>query len=692
MKFIQTFNISPDLIQNSEQCILTSVELYFKTKPAANNPNCTVFICEVVDNVPVVSSVIRNSISKLESNRINVSSNSLDSTRFAFTSPVILKANRTYGIVVDMESDGFGLWENVQGKRLMTSAGTVSGVSSSGATLNNSNLFRVGTSNVNEITSLSDRHLKFKLNVARFDLAANQRTVSLAQKNYEFLKIRNIQGSFIGGETVFVNDSNQAGTISISRGSKIVTGVGTNFIATTADRNIILSNSTVLRISRVISPTSLELELFPEADYSGTFKITPTAGVYVFDRVSKDLILEDSTASDSSFRFLEGNTLVGSRSGATCIIETIEKKSVDMFTPRLKINNPAYSSISAQYRFVNENEVLHPNYSNLDNNVLNQVRDYDAYIMSRSLEVMKPLNTLEYGESKKSGAIKVNMSHTSGDRYSFTAPVIDSTTLDVFVVENQISSTTLESRTRNGVDYDYDTEVSKYGNSKTKYISKKITLAPQSIAEDLKVFLTAYNPPGTQISVYARLQNPLDKEPFDDKSWTKLDLVQSPGLSSEFDSNDLREYEYGIPSSPEHISGLLDTVLFTTANNSAVVQTSSNISGIVNAGDAIKIYNPINEKDEFEVFSVQSANSSSITLNKKVINNPNITGVVFGRLVKYTNNAFINPSNDYITRYFSGDGVEFDGFSSMQIKIVLTSNSSYLVPKVDSVQAVGVSA
>jgi hypothetical protein len=36
--------------------------------------------------------------------------------------------------------------------------------------------------------------------------------------------------------------------------------------------------------------------------------------------------------------------------------------------------------------------------------------------------------------------------------------------------------------------------------------------------------------------------------------------------------------------------------------------------------------------------------------------------------------------------------VEFDTFNTFQLKIVMLSNNSYLVPKVDDVRAIGVSA
>ena len=60
--------------------------------------------------------------------------------------------------------------------------------------------------------------------------------------------------------------------------------------------------------------------------------------------------------------------------------------------------------------------------------------------------------------------------------------------------------------------------------------------------------------------------------------------------------------------------------------------------------------------------------------------------------LKYKNTAWNNLSNDNIIRYINSDMIEFDTFSSMQIKVVLLSNNSNVVPKVDQLQVIGVSA
>lgn len=58
----------------------------------------------------------------------------------------------------------------------------------------------------------------------------------------------------------------------------------------------------------------------------------------------------------------------------------------------------------------------------------------------------------------------------------------------------------------------------------------------------------------------------------------------------------------------------------------------------------------------------------------------------------FPHQAFNNKANDNVVRYYNTSMVEYDTFNTFQLKIVMLSNSSYLVPKVDDVRAIGVSS
>jgi hypothetical protein len=92
-----------------------------------------------------------------------------------------------------------------------------------------------------------------------------------------------------------------------------------------------------------------------------------------------------------------------------------------------------------------------------------------------------------------------------------------------------------------------------------------------------------------------------------------------------------------------------------------------------------------------EVFKVLSVNSTSIGLNKLVtnINIPTNPGL---DTLKYKTIAFNNIANDNVVRYYTtSTNQEIDNFNTMQIKIVMLSNSTYLIPKVEQLSVLGVS-
>ena len=55
-----------------------------------------------------------------------------------------------------------------------------------------------------------------------------------------------------------------------------------------------------------------------------------------------------------------------------------------------------------------------------------------------------------------------------------------------------------------------------------------------------------------------------------------------------------------------------------------------------------------------------------------------------------TPTAFLNTDNSSIARYYTEDGSYFDGYNTFAIKIVLTSTTSYIVPRVADMRAIAV--
>lgn len=64
------------------------------------------------------------------------------------------------------------------------------------------------------------------------------------------------------------------------------------------------------------------------------------------------------------------------------------------------------------------------------------------------------------------------------------------------------------------------------GNAKARYLTRKITLADGFDAGDLRVFVRANRPQGTDIAVYYKVLSAADSDYFYEKTWQRMDLVQ----------------------------------------------------------------------------------------------------------------------------------------------------------------------
>ena len=80
------------------------------------------------------------------------------------------------------------------------------------------------------------------------------------------------------------------------------------------------------------------------------------------------------------------------------------------------------------------------------------------------------------------------------------------------------------------------------GNFYTRYITRKVTLADGFDAGDLKVYLDAYQPAGTDIAVYYRILSATDNTPFERRPYILMDQIGKDIKSK--DSVDFIEYEY----------------------------------------------------------------------------------------------------------------------------------------------------
>lgn len=687
--YIQTFYVNPDTVANAAEIMLTSVDLFFKAKPVENanasgtfKPGINVWICQVENGDPIPNISIVNSVRAISYDSVNISNDAQTPTVVGFTNPVLLKTGRYYGIVVKYNDPAYDIWTNVQGDRLIGAGGVTNTASPGSQSRFDGYLYK--STNSNTFDKFSDKDLKFKVKVAQF--ISNNVTIPLVNKDYEFFTIdTTVVGSFIGGEWVYQNIANATGTVTVASTSNTITGSSTTFTNLNINDKVVVSNGTVtdiLTVTNVVNTTSMSVDRYPSFTSAGIgYKVPPIGVVYYTDYTKNKVYLVDSNAANSTFKFVTGTRIIGARSGASANVTSIDRFQVDRFKPSFLIGNPTTSDYSMTYAVANSSNSIPATTSNLELLKFNNaVRE--SYLLSRSLEVE---NINLYGTGKKSAVVNVNFSVAVSEQNRFSVPYINTGELDFFFYQNDINNTYTE--TRGGIT-DYDTEVARNGLAKTKYLSKKISFGEGKYAEDLVIYLTGYRPAGTQIKVYARLHNSADKEAFDDKAWTPLEIKNNIDRFSTEDPKDMWEYTYGLPQYPTAHAELTGNFL-TTLNSNSITTTADQTSNIT-AGDLIRVYSVLTPSNH-EVFPVAGANTTAIQLFKPISNN-NVVGDVGVEKLKYKNVAWNNIANDNVARYVTSSYTEFDTYNTMQIKVVLLSENTYNVPKVEQIQVIGVSA
>lgn len=260
----------------------------------------------------------------------------------------------------------------------------------------------------------------------------------------------------------------------------------------------------------------------------------------------------------------------------------------------------------------------------------------------------------------------------------FILPVVDSrgaTSFEKYIINNDTTD-----------------EETNEGNAWARGIENQFRLATNAVAEDLFVYLTAYRPRDTQLHVYAKLLSPSDSEPMEDKDWTALEQIDEGKevYSSDTNENDLVELSYKLPQFPS--GNVLTGVAKTEEGNATVVGTNSSWNTDLANGDVIRIY-PALFPNNYMVSVINVVTNSSQIVLENAVTNVGIVGDGL-KVVKITRpgQAFSYVLNDNVARYYDTDKGEHDGFDRVQLKIVMTTEEEGLVPKVDDVRVIGVSA
>jgi hypothetical protein len=737
----QTFKVQSTGDQ-TDGVFITGLDVYFKAKDATQG--VTIEIRETNNGVPASVIVPFSRVYKTSS-QVSISNNASVATTFNFETPVYLRAGNDYAIVLypDANTPEYRVFTARVGYKDLTNANLTVNQNWGLGTLFYSTSGSVWTPVQDEDLKFTIRRAKFEatsgtavLNNSDYEfltitnasgaVRGGEAIAQLHPNNYLNTVLTsatdnniiststNMTSSLAAGDDVLIiygtsptvssgnvtisstTVTNAAGqstsfTTDYSNGSFIKLGSSsngeirqivsvTNNTLMTIDAPIVGNTtstqqfriSPLFQVAKVLSANSSTITLNKAAAANTTSTVQATiqkavAGtVDTYDYGNNIIYINNSSSANDTFKFFASNstyraTIIGDTTQAKAEVSSIDNVSVNFFKPFFSTIVTPGTSLSLTSTFTLQNTGT-TDTKLYELGMLNKLSFNDnAVIKSRSNEIVGSVVT-------KSFAVSMSFSSSSTD----TSPVLD---------VNPVSVIT----TRNLINNDTTNETTRYGNAVSKYISKRLSLTEGMDAEDVKVFLTAYKPTGTNVDVYAKVLNFSDGELFEDKDWTLLDLSTSPYVYSDsLNDQDYREYEYTFPATPPslQLGGVGQTY-----SNTTITGSSTAFDTYLAAGDFIKVVKS-NTLTDYDVLRVASANSSTITTTTDV--SFTSTGCTIEKVTQ-PKAAFKYCRNNNIVRYHGITGAAYDTYKYMAIKIVLRSPYNYLVPTVNDVRALAVS-
>ena len=470
-------------------------------------------------------------------------------------------------------------------------------------------------------------------------------------------------------------------------------------------------------------------------------------GLLSFDVRSKNFAfigLHNSSANATqNFASSANQVLIGTESGTTANVSGLVSIFYDSITSQISAIDSKDSNVVFSFKGYNNNSVSDSDYSEIFNEIPYEFIDKERYLYSKSAEVLSPFNgnntltmrtNLTSSTSKFSPYIdlirtnaivtsneimpkekligyylnienangkfdvgttvwQANASSNTAGKVSFSnnsfIAVYDvassnSMLLGQFNANNISIVTGAGGVTANVTAVKVFNEALGNGSKlPSRYVSKTVVLAEGQDSEDLAVFLTAYRPPGTDIKVYGKLLNATDSDPFNDKSWSPLINSTETLFSSLVERNDYVELKFELPQ----------TVAVHTSNIS--VNTTSAIINFTNS-KTTESFTP-------GMFVYVSDSTTKTFAVRRIVEVPNTTSLIAASNLTFLSanaaigympemmaqcNAFRNNLNNGIVRYVckSTDSA-FDSYKTFAIKIVLTADSTQVVPRVADMRA-----
>ena len=473
---------------------LSSIKLFFASKPTSQNIPIQLSICGTINGYPN-GQILDHSTVTLQPQQVNVSaspsaSNSATWTTFTFDAPVYVQPDTLYAIILKSNAVDYYVYLGEQNAKAISSTG----VTKIGAAPYVGSLFE----SQNSITWTADqtRDLMFIIDKCVFDTTKTPSIpfitpINLPHRKYGRYDIASqVTANTVPNMNSYFSPSVPMDAFNVST---------TDFIPSLTSVNYSYQ-STLYNTFAQTSPAPVT---------PGRYGAPAPDNTYLNDGQGERALLNTSANSFSLYA-----TLSSSDPNVSPIIsdDGISLYNITYHINNMSINN-SYISIA------NTGTGYNGNTANLG------VINISAPTTANGVQA-----SLGFTTNTTTGAITSVYVINPGSGY-LTTPTIT------------ISDPTTRGGNSNAVISFSGETTASGGHGYAKYITKKVVLNPGNDAGDLRVFYTAYKPVGSDVYVYYKILNSADTSSFDAQNWQLMTQVTQLNSYSTSRTN-LIEYEY----------------------------------------------------------------------------------------------------------------------------------------------------
>jgi hypothetical protein len=504
--------------QSTTGVFLSKIDLYFQQKD--DTYGVSVQIREVdASSGYITSKILPFGQINVPASAVNISDDASAVTTVTFTTPIYVKANEQYAVVIKpiANNPNYSVWTARIGDEDLNTNEKISAQPASGIFF--------ASSNDKTWNAIQEEDLKYTMYAANFGTNASG-FVQLDTIQREYIKVENASGDFdrigaqLKGETTLTLATNIGGA----------NNNGDFLVGETSG-----ANGTIT----IIDGASYRLK-----DVNGTFasgengklnnsvtsaKInaqeTPVATIEYYDAATQDYD-ELRVSGTSGGTFITGMQVTNDENNAIADI-------IELFDIPVDTLHNAIGKFEPEGTYTRTTAALATSTTQLET-TFGQLQDNgDTTFDSRKFILSKPTEDA-IAAGARSGKLRVQLQNSAN---FLVSPVIDLDRATLAAVENIVNNDATGETNAAG------------GNALARYITKTVTLAENQDAEDLKIFLTAYKPDTSSIKVYYKILNANDPDDFENKNWFEMEQTTKATLYSDYENkDDVQEYEFRIPA------------------------------------------------------------------------------------------------------------------------------------------------